>query len=92
MKKRERICPDTRVSDLVQVSWLSKMTASEMIVLLRLVAATRTQGKRVRITNGELHESRITAQRALEYLSGIGVIAVNLDAHDNSRTVDVLCL
>lgn len=92
LTKTEKIRPDTRVTDLARSPWLDTLTSSELAVLLRLVAATRTQGKTVRVTNAELHASRRTAQRALSQLASMGAISIALDEHDNSRTVSVLCL
>ncbi len=92
IKQSEKVRPDSRVSDLARSPWLDTLTASELAVLLRVVAATRTQGKSVKLTNAELHSSRRTAQRALASLQSFGLITVQLDEHDNSRTVDVLCL
>lgn len=92
LNKTEKVRPDSRVSDLARSPWLDTLTASEWAVLLRIVAATRTQGKQVRVTNSDLHASRRTAQRALASLQSFGLIHVHLDDHDNSRTVDVLCL
>lgn len=88
----ERIRPDTRAADLARSPWLDTLTVSEWAVLLRLLAASKLQGKQVRVINSSLHASRRTAQRALSSLAGFGLVRVHLDEDDNTRTVELLCL
>lgn len=90
--KKYRLKPDSRISDIAYSPLLEALTASEMLVLLRLVAATRVQGRVVKIKNSELLASRRTAQRSLARLSALGIVLVQLQEDDNARTVEVLCL
>jgi predicted transcriptional regulator len=92
LNKSERIRPDTRVSDLARSPLLDTLSMSELAVLLRLIAASRTQGSHVNIINSELHQSRRTAQRALTTLCAFGLVRVHLDDDTNARTVELLCL
>lgn len=85
-----QISPHTKVRDLASNPLLDDLTHSAILVWLRVVAATATQGSHVRITNVDLHKVPRTAQRALVELSAKCLLRVHVNDIDNSRVIEVL--
>lgn len=80
--------PSTRLDTLSRSPLLDQLTASELAVLIRVIAR-RSEREHVRVTNRELHESPRAAQRALHRLAERKLIRIHV-ARDWSRTIEVL--
>lgn len=84
------ITPDTRLATLARHPILDALSGPELVVYLRLVAATASQGDRVKALNLELHHTARTAIRALQALAEMGLVKLTYDDGGRSgRVIEV---
>ncbi len=85
--------PETTITLLAQHPILDSLTGRQLVVYLRLLAATGAQRKRaVKVTNHELYRDARGAVRTVLELQQLGLVKVRFE-HDRKklgRTIQVL--
>ncbi len=89
--KADRLTPRMNVFALARSKLLDALSGPQLVVLLRLVAATGNQAsRRVRLINSELYRDARTAVRALRELEEMGLVKLRYEGGGwLDRTIEV---
>lgn len=83
------LTPDTKITALAKHPILDSLSGPQLVVYLRLIAATGAQGRRVRVINLELYRDARTAVSALHSLEEMGLIKITHDGGLLRRQIEV---